>query len=112
MREVSGGSFNLGIAVAHAPSQVCMCVTPGKPLGDIRDFVAKFKSHDKLGSLPPIILATLRKKMMALAGEIGDGLVFANGIRSHMTDSLGVLSEGQRTEDTFQNCQHDSEMHQ
>ena len=102
MHEVSGGRLSLGIGVAHAPSHVRMGVTPGKPLGDIRDFVARFKSHDKLGGLPPIILATLRKKMIALAGEIGDGLVFANGTRSHMADSLSVLSEEQRTGETFQ----------
>ena len=102
MHEVSGGRFSLGIGVAHAPSHVRMGVTPGKPLGDIRDFVAKFKSHDKLGGLPPVILATLRKKMIALAGEIGDGLVFANATRSHVANSLSVLSEDQRTNSSFQ----------
>ncbi|MEM9360479.1 MAG: LLM class flavin-dependent oxidoreductase [Pseudomonadota bacterium] len=102
MHEVSGGRFSFGIGVAHAPSHVRMGVTPGKPLGDIRDFVAKYQSHDKLGGLPPIILASLRKKMIALAGEIGDGLVFANGTRSHMAESLSVLSEDQRTNNTFQ----------
>lgn len=102
MHEVSGGRFSLGIGVAHAPSHVRMGVTPGKPLGDIRDFVASFKAHDKLGELPPVILATLRKKMIALAGEIGDGLVFANATRSHVPASLAVLNEDQRSNDNFQ----------
>ena len=83
MHEVSGGRFRLGIGVSHAPSHVRMGVTPGKPLADIRSFVAKFRAHDQLGALPPVILATLRHKMIALAGEIGDGMVFANGARSH-----------------------------
>jgi hypothetical protein len=54
-----------------------MEVKPGKPLGDIRAFVAKFKSHAEYGPLPPVILATLRKRMIALSAEIAEGLVFA-----------------------------------
>lgn len=102
MHEVSGGRFRLGIGVAHAPSHVRMGVTPGKPLGDTRDFVQQLKAHDKLGGLPPIILATLRKRMIALAGEIGDGLVFANATRSHVATSLGALPEAKRRDPTFE----------
>src|SRR5882672_7405951 len=54
LHEVSGGRFQFGIGVAHAPSHVRMGVTPGKPLGDIRNFVSRFKSHDAVGGLPPI----------------------------------------------------------
>src|SRR5258708_34302675 len=92
IHEVSGGRFRFGIGVAHAPSHLRMGVTPGKPLADIRAFVAKFRSYDGLGALPPIVLAALRKRMVALAGEIADGLILANGSRSHMADSLSVLS--------------------
>src|SRR5690348_11958819 len=91
IHEVSGGRFRFGIGVAHAPSHIRMGVTPGKPLGDIRDFVARFRGYDGFGALPPIILAALRKRMVALAGEIADGLFFANGSRSHTQDSLSVL---------------------
>ena len=101
MHEVSGGRFRLGIGVAHAPSHVRMGVTPGKPLGDIRDFVERFKAHDKLGGLPPVILATLRQKMIALAGEIGDGLVFANATRRHVPASLGALPAAKRSDPAF-----------
>ena len=45
---------------------------------------AGLRAAPRVGELPPIVLATLRKKMIALAGEIGDGMVFANGARSHM----------------------------
>src|SRR6266446_6334826 len=69
IHEVSGGRFQFGIGVAHGPSHVRMGVVPGKPLADIRAFVAKYKSYDSLGGLPPVILATLRKRMIALAGE-------------------------------------------
>ena len=89
MHEVSGGRFRLGIGVSHAPAHVRMGVTPGKPLGDIRNFVDRLRAHEGIGALPPIVLATLRKQMIALAGEIADGMVFANGARSHMQALAG-----------------------
>jgi alkanesulfonate monooxygenase SsuD/methylene tetrahydromethanopterin reductase-like flavin-dependent oxidoreductase (luciferase family) len=101
MHEVSGGRFRLGLGVSHAPAHVRMGVTPGKPLGDVRNFVQKLRAHEGIGALPPIILATLRKQMIALAGEIGDGLVFANGARSHMKTSLSVLPPEKRGDPGF-----------
>ena len=101
MHEVSGGRFRFGIGVSHAPAHVRMGVTPGKPLGDIRSFVAKLRAHEGIGALPPIILATLRKQMIALAGEIADGMVFANGARSHMASSLAALPASRRGDPAF-----------
>jgi alkanesulfonate monooxygenase SsuD/methylene tetrahydromethanopterin reductase-like flavin-dependent oxidoreductase (luciferase family) len=51
--------------------------------------------------MPPIVLATLRHKMIQLAEEIGDGMVFANGARSHMSTSLGYLADETRARDDF-----------
>ena len=101
MHEVSGGRFRLGIGVAHGPSHIRMGVTPGKPLGDIRSFVEKFRAQDGLGALPPIIVAALRRKMVALAGEIAEGVVFANASRSHMAASLAALPPGKRDDPNF-----------
>jgi alkanesulfonate monooxygenase SsuD/methylene tetrahydromethanopterin reductase-like flavin-dependent oxidoreductase (luciferase family) len=101
LHEVSGGRFRLGIGVAHAPSHMRMGVTPGSPLSDIRDFVRKLRAVEGVGAQPPIILAALRHKMIALAGEIGDGLVFANGSRSHMAQSLAALPPGKRADSSF-----------
>jgi alkanesulfonate monooxygenase SsuD/methylene tetrahydromethanopterin reductase-like flavin-dependent oxidoreductase (luciferase family) len=101
IHEISGGRFQFGIGVAHGPSHVRMGVTPGKPLGDIRAFVAKFKSYDNIGGLPPVILATLRKRMIALAGEIADGMVFSGGSRAHMAESLAVLPAAKRDDPAF-----------
>jgi alkanesulfonate monooxygenase SsuD/methylene tetrahydromethanopterin reductase-like flavin-dependent oxidoreductase (luciferase family) len=101
IHEVSGGRFQFGIGIAHAPSLLRMGVTPGKPLGDIRAFVAKLKSYEGIGALPPIILAALRKRMVALAAEIADGLVFANGSLSHMAASLAVLPAAKRGDPNF-----------
>jgi alkanesulfonate monooxygenase SsuD/methylene tetrahydromethanopterin reductase-like flavin-dependent oxidoreductase (luciferase family) len=101
LHEVSGGRFRLGIGVAHAPSHIRMGVSPGRPLADIRAFVGKLRSYEGSGQQPPIILAALRAKMVALAGEIGDGVVFANGSRSHMTTSLAALPARRRDEEDF-----------
>ena len=101
IHEISGGRFRFGIGVAHAPSHIRMGVTPGAPLGDIRAFVARFRSYEGLGAAPPIILAALRKRMVALAGEIADGLVFANASRSHMTRSLSVIPAAKRADPAF-----------
>src|SRR5690349_19346412 len=101
IHEVSGGRFQFGIGVAHAPAHLRMGITPGKPLADIRAFVAKFKSQDGIGTLPPIILAALRKRMVALAAEIANGLVFANASLSHMSESLRVLPAVKRDDPGF-----------
>jgi len=101
MHEVSGGRFRLGIGIAHGPSHVRMGVTPGKPLSDTRNFVERFRAQEGLGTLPPIIIAALRKRMVALAGEIAEGVVFANASLSHMAESLSALPEGKRNSPDF-----------
>src|ERR1700722_16000333 len=101
MHEISGGRFALGIGVAHGPAHIRMGVTPGKPLGDIRTFVEKMRSFEGIGALPPTILAALRKRMVALAGEIAEGLIFANASRSHMHASLSVLPAEKRADPDF-----------
>ena len=101
LHEISGARFRFGIGVSHAPAHVRMGVTAGKPLGDIRDFVEKLRAHAGTRVLPPVILATLRKGMIALAGEIAQGLVFANGARSHMADSLAALPAAKRDDASF-----------
>jgi len=53
------------------------------------------------GTLPPIVLATLRAKMVALAGEIAQGAVWANAARSHMAASLAHLPAAARQDPSF-----------
>src|SRR6266571_4010396 len=101
IHEVSGGRFRFGVGVAHAPSHLRMGVTVGRPLGDIRAFVAKFRSYGDIGGLPPIILAALRQRMVRLAGEIADGLIFANASCSHMAASLAVIPAAKRADPDF-----------
>jgi alkanesulfonate monooxygenase SsuD/methylene tetrahydromethanopterin reductase-like flavin-dependent oxidoreductase (luciferase family) len=101
MHEVSGGRFSLGIGIAHGPSYVRMGVTPGKPLADTRAFIQKFRAETSFGPLPPIIVAALRKKMVALAGELAEGVVFANVCRSTIHQSLAELPAAKRTSGFF-----------
>ena len=92
VHETSGGRFRFGIGVSHEPALARLGLSGGKPLSDIRKFVADLRAVPRAGELPPIVLATLRGRMIRLAQEIGDGMVFANGARSHMAASLANLS--------------------
>ena len=89
IHEISGGRFRFGIGIAHGPTHVRMGVTPGKPLGDIRTFVARYKAHDRVGAAAaghPRHPAQAHDR--ARPAEIADGIVFADGSRSHMAESL------------------------
>lgn len=101
IHEVSDGRFRFGVGVSHAPALQARGISAGKPLADTRQFVEDLKAVPRAGELPPIVLATLRKKMIALSEEIGDGMVFANGARSHMAESLSVVSDATRNDDNF-----------
>ena len=101
LHEISNGRFRFGVGVSHAPAMNRMGITQGKPLADMRKFVEELKAVPRVGDMPPIILATLRKKMIQLAEEVGDGMVFANGARSHMGDSLSVLTDESRQSEGF-----------
>lgn len=101
MHEVSGGRFRLGIGIAHGPSYVRMGVTPGKPLADTRSFIEKYRAETGFGPLPPILVAALRKKMVALAGELAQGVIFANVCLSHMAQSMAALPAAKRNDPDF-----------
>lgn len=101
IHEISNGRFKFGIGVSHEPAMSRIGVTQGKPLADIRDFVAKLRAVPRVGDMPPIVLATLRDRMIRLSEEIAEGMVFANGARSHMAHSLGQLSDDARTGSEF-----------
>ncbi len=101
MHEVSAGRFSLGIGIAHGPSHVRMGVTPGKPLADTRSFVERYAAQEATGPQAPIVLAAMRKRMVALAGEISHGVIFANACLSHMKTSLAALPEAKRNDPAF-----------
>ncbi len=97
LHEVSGGRFRLGIGVSHASFNARLGVTGGRPLSDMRACVEKMRAGTaQYGALPPITLATLRRKMVSLATEIADGAVWANAARSHMQASLSGIPADRR----------------
>ena len=101
IHEVSDGRFRFGIGVSHAPALKSRGISAGKPLTDTRNFVEELRAVPRAGELPPIVLATLRRKMIALSEEIAAGMVFANGARSHMKESLATLSPAARDNEDF-----------
>ena len=102
IHELSGGRFRFGVGVSHGPMHQRLALRVGKPLEDIRKFVADVRAAEsQVGTLPPIVLATLRKRMVELSAEIGQGAVWANGARSHMAASLSALPESRRADPSF-----------
>jgi alkanesulfonate monooxygenase SsuD/methylene tetrahydromethanopterin reductase-like flavin-dependent oxidoreductase (luciferase family) len=102
IHELSGGRFRFGIGVSHGPAHQRLGVSPGKPLEDVRDFVRELGLWAKqAGELPPLVLATLRRQMVALAGEIARGAVWANAARCHVPKSLTHLPAAARQDPTF-----------
>lgn len=102
VHELSGGRFRFGIGVSHGPMHERLGLKVGRPLEETRRFVESVRATaPQVGELPPIVLATLRRRMVELAGEIGQGAVWANGARSHMAESLRHLPESARADPDF-----------
>jgi alkanesulfonate monooxygenase SsuD/methylene tetrahydromethanopterin reductase-like flavin-dependent oxidoreductase (luciferase family) len=97
LHEVAGGRFRLGVGVTHGPVIERLGVETGRPLSDMRDYVGTMRTAaEHLGGLPPIVLATLRDKMVALSADIADGAVWANGSLSHMGHSIELVPAERR----------------
>jgi alkanesulfonate monooxygenase SsuD/methylene tetrahydromethanopterin reductase-like flavin-dependent oxidoreductase (luciferase family) len=101
IHEISSGRFVFGVGVSHGPVHQRLGVQAGRPLAEMRRFVEQVRAEPRTGVLPPIVLAALRRKMVTLAGEIGDGVVFANAARTHMHESLSALPPAKRSDPTF-----------
>lgn len=102
IHELSNGRFHFGIGVSHGPMHQRLGLQVGKPLGDVRKFIQDIGSSvPQASALPPIVLATLRKPMVKLAGEIAQGAMWANAARSHMADSIRALPEAKRNDPAF-----------
>ncbi|HUS44395.1 MAG TPA: LLM class flavin-dependent oxidoreductase [Ilumatobacteraceae bacterium] len=99
LHEIASGRFRLGIGVTHGPVITRLGVETGKPLSDMREYVATMTAAgEHMGGLPPIVLAALRDKMVALSVEIGDGAVWANGSLSRMGHSIGLVPDDRRAD--------------
>ena len=102
IHELSGGRFRFGIGVSHGPTHARLRLQVGKPLEDVRRFVGDLQTGaQNAGALPPLVLATLRRRMVELAAEVAQGAVWANGARSHMRQSLSALPPARRQDPAF-----------
>lgn len=101
IHELSGGRFYFGVGVSHGPVNERLGVRTGKPLSDARRFAEQYKAAPRVGELAPLVLAALRKKMVALAGELAEGVVFANTTRSTLPDALSALPAAKRADPRF-----------
>jgi len=89
IHEISGGRFALGLGVSHEPVTKRLGVTVARPLADIEQYVAQMRANERFsGQLPPILLATLRDKMLALATRIASGAIWANASLSAIPGQL------------------------
>lgn len=99
LHEIAAGRFRLGVGVTHGPVIKRLGVETGKPLADMREYVATMRgAAEQMGGLPPVDLATLRDKMVGLSVEVGDGAVWANASRSRMAHSLSFVPDDRLAE--------------
>src|ERR1051326_8154243 len=69
VHELSGGRFHFGVGISHGPMHQRLGLKVGQPLEEIRNIVAAVRAAEpQVGKLPPLVLAALRQKMVALAG--------------------------------------------
>ena len=88
IHEISGGRFILGLGPGHDAILERFGYRPQKPLGHMRRYVEALRAAAADRPLPPIVFSALRKKMVRLAGELVEGVAWANAARSHMAESL------------------------
>lgn len=97
LAEVSGGRFRLGLGVSHAPAMDRLGITTGRPLTDMRQYVAAIRAAERQsGALPPIVLAALRDRMLDLALDVADGAVWANASQSYMPTQVARVPADRR----------------
>jgi probable F420-dependent oxidoreductase len=97
LAEVSGGRFRLGLGVSHVPAMDRLGIATGKPLADMRAYVERIRASERAaGPLPPIILATLRNRMLDLALDVADGAVWANASLSYMPTQVARVPAERR----------------
>ena len=111
IHELSEGRFRFGVGVSHDAMNRPLGVKAGKPLGDMRAFVEALRGARRVGALPPVVLAGLRKKMVGLAGEIGDGRRLRERLSlAYAGVALGVAAHEARRRGLL-HWEHDSDLH-
>jgi len=97
IHEISGGRFGIGLGVSHAPVVQRLGVATGKPLTDMSNYVASMRGNSRFsGELPPIYLAALRDKMLALSVDVAEGAIWANASLSDISRQVDLVPPNRR----------------
>lgn len=97
IHEISGGRFGIGLGVSHAPVVQRLGVATGKPLTDMSNYVASMRANSRFsGELPPIYLAALRDKMLALSVDVAEGAIWANASLSDISRQVDLVPPNRR----------------
>lgn len=92
IHEISNKRFGLGLGVSHAPVVNRLGASSATPLSDIKNYLDAMRAHARFsGDLPPIYLAALRNKMLEVATEISDGVIWANASRQSIPSQLSLI---------------------
>lgn len=96
INELCDDRFILGIGPGHGEILRPFNVTMEKPLAHMRRYVEEMRAAAAGGPMPRLVFAALRQKMVALAGEVADGVIWANCCRSQLQRSLSVVPGAKR----------------
>lgn len=94
--EISDGRFMLGLGSGYKTVLERFGIKTEPPIPHMRRYVEDLRAAATEQPLPPILLAALRRRMAALAGEIGDGLIGGNWALSRVPVTLASIPAPQR----------------
>jgi probable F420-dependent oxidoreductase len=99
LAEQSGGRFLLGVGVSHRPTvEELRGHRYGKPLATMRTYLQAMRDTSYPAPAPPepppLILAALGPRMMALAAEMADGAHPYNTTPEHTAEARRILGPG------------------
>ena len=94
--EISDGRFMLGLGSGYKTVLERFGIKTEPPIPHMRRYVEELRAAATEQPLPPILLAALRRRMAALAGGIGDGLIGGNWALSHVPVTLASIPAPQR----------------
>jgi probable F420-dependent oxidoreductase len=93
LAEQSDGRFLLGVGVSHRPMvEGLRRHTYGKPVATMRAYLQAMREAPY--QAPPIVVAALAPRMMALSGEFADGAHPYNTTPAHTAQAREILGPG------------------
>jgi probable F420-dependent oxidoreductase len=96
--EFSGGRFILGVGSNNPVSAAMRGLSYGKPVTYMREYLAAMKAAaytaPRPAAEPPVLLAALNRKMLALAGSDADGTLTYFVPPEHTALARSIVGEG------------------